>query len=90
MESTCVHTRTLLYVRDMHHSLTHTLPARAGCPVCSRRAAHEAGETEETGGNKGQPRLLPQAQDEEEGQGGAGGASHGHEDPGADAVRELQ
>ena len=78
------------YTSLTHTHTPHTLPARAGCPACPRRAAHEAGETEETEGNKSQPRLLPQAQDEEEGQEGAGGACHGHEDPGADAVRELQ
>ena len=54
----------------MYITHSHTpkhLPARAGHAACPWRAAHEAGETEETGGNKGQPRLLPQAQDEEEG-----------------------
>lgn len=71
------------------HIHTH-LPARAGGSAYYRGAAYEARETETAGGDQGQPRLLPQTQDEAEGKGSAGGASPGHEDPGADVVRELQ
>lgn len=82
------HHRSFIPPIHMHtctHIIIYSHIAWGGYSESTRGTAHERGEASKAGGDKGRSRLLPKAQDEEEGQGGSTGAGTRHEATGTDA-----